>query len=475
MFNHIFKKSLVGILIAAGLLVSFSFTSLAAAPFSKNTCAVYVTGIGCPHCAEVDPLLFEEYTAKYPELTIIEYEIYQDRVNAGITVDYDAAYETGFGVPMLIIDDGEVIVGDKPILNGFDEAIANSEGSCPLLTGPQKFSNVNFATLPRSPKIWTKNRILIPAEDNRDNTIAKKLLATNNIPELLENYEYSKQDAEPVPYSGGEAEFENAVIVGGWLIQWNGEDATGGTITDINDPLNPDNPTGSKLTIGKLISLAIVDAINPCALAVLTLMLVSIMAYNPGKKRKVLFAGLAFTLSVFLMYLVYGLIIIKFLQLVQAITTARLYVYNGLAVVAIILGLLNIKDFIKYRPGTLGTEMPLFMRPKMQAIVSRVTSPRGAFIVGLFVTVFLLPCTIGPYVIAGGILSTYELIKTIPPLLLYNFIFVLPMLVITVIIYKGMSRVDDVSEWKSKNIRYLHLIAGLIMFLLGVAMLMGWA
>jgi cytochrome c biogenesis protein CcdA len=77
-------------------------------------------------------------------------------------------------------------------------------------------------------------------------------------------------------------------------------------------------------------------------------------------------------------------------------------------------------------------------------------------------------------VIAGGILSTLELIKTIPWLLIYNFIFVLPMVAITLIVYGGITGVENVSEWKDKNIRYLHLIAGIIIIFLGVAMVLGW-
>jgi cytochrome c biogenesis protein CcdA len=158
---------------------------------------------------------------------------------------------------------------------------------------------------------------------------------------------------------------------------------------------------------------------------------------------------------------------------VEAIAGIRLYLYKILGVAAIILGILNIKNFLRYKPGGLATEMPISWRPKVKRITSAVTSTKGAFIVGIFVTIFLLPCTIGPYVIAGGILSVISLLETIPWLVLYNLVFVLPMLAITFVIYIGYTTVENVSGWKERNIRYLHLIAGIIMFLLGVAMLFG--
>ena len=40
-----------------------------------DICAVYITGIGCPNCAVTDPVVFSEFTANYPNLVIIEYEI----------------------------------------------------------------------------------------------------------------------------------------------------------------------------------------------------------------------------------------------------------------------------------------------------------------------------------------------------------------------------------------------------------------
>ena len=118
--------------------------------------------------------------------------------------------------------------------------------------------------------------------------------------------------------------------------------------------------------------------------------------------------------------------------------------------------------------------MPMSWRPKVQKIISGITSPKGAFFVGAFVTIFLLPCTIGPYVIASGILSFLSILKTLPWLMLYNLIFVLPMLFITLLVYFGLTKVENVSGWKDKNIRKLHLVSGTIILLLGIAMIAGW-
>jgi hypothetical protein len=228
------------------------------------------------------------------------------------------------------------------------------------------------------------------------------------------------------------------------------------------------------IPLEKVVMLAIADAVNPCEFAVLTMLLVSIIAYNPHKKSNVIWAGLAFSTAVFVMYLVYGLFIIKSFQLMQTITGVRPILYKALGGVAVLLGLLQIKDFFFYKPGSAATEMPVRWRPTVKGIIARVTSPLGAFGVGLFVTLFLLPCTIGPYIILGGMLSFMDIVRTLPILILYNVIFISPMLLITFIVYAGLRRVEDVQNWKDRHIRMMHLIAGLLIFGIGIAMLGEW-
>lgn len=223
-----------------------------------------------------------------------------------------------------------------------------------------------------------------------------------------------------------------------------------------------------------IISLAIVDAINPCAIAVMAMVLMALLLHDPTNKRRVLFGGLAFTAAVFILYFFYGLIMVQFFSRVIPETGLfSYYVFKGFGVFAILLGLLNIKDYLYYKPGGVATEMPMKMRPRVKMWIKRITSPAGAFVIGLIVTLFLLPCTIGPYIIASGKLSVLTFLATIPWLLIYNLIFILPMIAITLIIYFGVSSVEGVSGWKEKKIKNIHLIEGIILILLGVAMFSG--
>ncbi len=205
------------------------------------------------------------------------------------------------------------------------------------------------------------------------------------------------------------------------------------------------------------------------------MVLIALLIQNPEKRRRVLLGGLAFVSAVYIGYLFYGIILIQiFKAFAEILRENSLYIYHGLGILAMILGALNVKDFFMYKKGSFATEMPLFMRPKVKRIIDKITSPAGAFVIGFIVTLFLLPCTMGPYIVASGLLSNLGTLKAIPWLLYYNLIFVLPMLIIVFIIFFGFTRVEDVSGWKERNIRILHLIAGILLFLVGLALLLGW-
>ncbi len=233
--------------------------------------------------------------------------------------------------------------------------------------------------------------------------------------------------------------------------------------------------TENILTLGRITLLALADSVNPCAIAVLTMILMTILIQHPEKKKRVILGGLSFVSAILIGYIFYGIVIVQFFRsFADLLRNNASYIYNGLAIVAMILGALNVKDFVYYKKGGLATEMPIWMRPKVKKIIDNITSPTGAFIIGFLVTIFLLPCTIGPYIIASGLLSDLGTLGALPWLLYYNLIFILPMIAITIIIYIGFARVEDVSGWKERNIRRLHLIAGILLFLVGFALLIGW-
>lgn len=56
-------------------------------------------------------------------------------------------------------------------------------------------------------------------------------------------------------------------------------------------------------------------------------------------------------------------------------------------------------------------------------------------------------------------------------LIVYNLIFVSPLVVIAVLVYLGKMTVEKASDWQAKNVKRLHLAAGLLMLAAGIGVL----
>ncbi len=217
-----------------------------------------------------------------------------------------------------------------------------------------------------------------------------------------------------------------------------------------------------------IIGAALVDSINPCAIAVLLILLSALLV--TGERKRALKAGIAFTISIYIVYFLFGLGLFSALQ----VTGLSYWFYKFIGLLAIIIGILNIKDFFKYGAGGFVMEIPRKWRPSLQRLLRSVTSPIGAFFMGFLVCLFELPCTGGPYIFVLGLLAekTTRLIAT-PILLIYNLFFILPLIIITLFVFWGFTTVEKAKAWKERNIKLLHLIAGLIMIALGIIVMSG--
>jgi cytochrome c biogenesis protein CcdA/glutaredoxin len=243
--------------------------------------------------------------------------------------------------------------------------------------------------------------------------------------------------------------------------------ADSGIIKTEGSPIEDPQKTQLKknLTIPAVISAAAVDAINPCAFAVLIILLTTILATK--SRRRALFAGIAFTASIYISYFLMGL------GIYSAINAAKITqsIYIIVAIFAIIIGLFNLKDYLWYGRWFI-MEVPQSWRPALKTLIKSVTSIPGAFFVGFVVSLFLLPCTSGPYIVILGLLAeTTTRDHAIILLLLYNLIFILPMIIITLAIYLGFTTTEEAEKWRQGRLKHLHLIAGAILLLLGIGML----
>ncbi len=232
-------------------------------------------------------------------------------------------------------------------------------------------------------------------------------------------------------------------------------------LTGAKKPSWPQTKTGAKLTLPLVVSGALVDAVNPCAFAVLILLLMTVLA--AGQRRRVISAGLAFSGAIFFSYYAMGV------GLYRLVVWARLSLLlaHFIGILAIILGLLNLKDYFAYGAGGFVMEVPRRWRPQMKKLIRSATSPVSAFIIGLAVSTFLLPCTSGPYIVITSWLATRERYRqALLWLAVYNLVFISPMVAITIGVWRGLVP-QQLEEKRQKSLRILHLLAGLLLILMG--------
>ncbi|WP_181685176.1 glutaredoxin domain-containing protein [Halorhabdus salina] len=228
-------------------------------------------------------------------------------------------------------------------------------------------------------------------------------------------------------------------------------------------------------TLLTLAGLALGDAVNPCALAVLVVLLTTILTRHPERPRTVIAAGLTFALTIAVAYGAMGALLVFGFKSAGAIDALQIAGIRQLfGVLAIGLGLFELKDGISHGAGGFTMEVPESWRPGMQR---RLTEPLwahstivGAVLAGVGVSLFLLPCTAGPYVVAGGMLASLPWQQSLPLLGAYNLLFVAPMIAITLVVGSGYVAADAVGEWRQRHLETLHLVAGGLLVVLGGAL-----
>lgn len=219
------------------------------------------------------------------------------------------------------------------------------------------------------------------------------------------------------------------------------------------------------LTIPAIVGAAAIDSINPCAFAVL-IFLLSYLALI-GSNRKILQVGLVYIAAVFITYFLAGLGLLKIFTSFHL----SLVISGGAAILLIILGLINLKDFFWYGRGfTLA--IPESKKPLLEKYIRRASIP-GAIVLGFLVAAFELPCTGGIYLAVLCLLAeTCSRTNGALYLLLYNLIFVLPLFVILFLIYFGKQS-EKLENWRVKYRRWMKLAAGLFLIIFGALMLTG--
>ena len=218
-----------------------------------------------------------------------------------------------------------------------------------------------------------------------------------------------------------------------------------------------------ELTLPIVIGTAIIDSINPCAIGVMLLLVASLMQISQDKKRMLMIGGIYISV-VFITYLLAGLGLIWFQSFLIELGFA-IYVGFAVGILSIILGIVEIKDFFWYGKG-FSLSIPPQYAATIKEKVKKVSAP-GAIVLGALVAAVELPCTGGPYLAITALLAKQFDLTAVIYLAIYNFIFVLPLIIIVLLAFLGLSP-ERMKSWKQENKRWMRLFIGLLLIGLGI-------
>lgn len=209
---------------------------------------------------------------------------------------------------------------------------------------------------------------------------------------------------------------------------------------------------------------SLVDSINPCAFSILIVSI--IFLFGIGKSRENIFKfGLAYILGIFMVYLLIGLGIMQVLH----IFNVPHFMSKVGAALLVLFGAINILETI-FPNFPIRFSIPQSLHGRMNELVKRVSLP-AMIALGALVGLCEFPCTGGPYLTVIGLLHDAQTYWSGAfYLILYNLIFILP-LVIILSIASQKDLVDKVQEFQKKNKKSMKITAGLIMILLAYVIL----
>jgi cytochrome c biogenesis protein CcdA/thiol-disulfide isomerase/thioredoxin len=200
------------------------------------------------------------------------------------------------------------------------------------------------------------------------------------------------------------------------------------------------------LGVFTIVFAGLVDGLNPCAFATL-IFFVSYLTLSGRKGKDVLTVGAAFTIGVFLAYMLVGIGFYRALDLLgDVLTTLGRWLYGLTAAFCLVLAVVSFSDFLKARRGEIddmALNLPHRLRMSINATIRKSRRSRAfvaaAFATGIVVSFLELACTGQVY------LPTIIFVMSVPELkarailflLLYNLLFVAPLAVVFVLAFYG--------------------------------------
>ena len=233
-----------------------------------------------------------------------------------------------------------------------------------------------------------------------------------------------------------------------------------------------------RFTLLMIISTGLIDGINPCVFSTLIFFL-SLLSISKFSRRQLLVIGTTYCTACFLCYLAMGFGLSALIHSFYGYKSIRTVLNLGLVLVLGMLAVMSFYDALIFRRTGKAEKIKLQLPDRLKNLIHRVMKKGlnmkmlvpGAFFIGFTVTVFEAACTGQVYVptlvmmvkVAPGIMKWSLL------LLLYNLMFIIPLVLIFIIFLRG-ARIPKLIKWSRNNVFASKILMGLFFVILAILM-----
>ncbi len=416
---------------------------------AEKTTVYFFWGEGCPHCAVEKPFL-EEMEQKYPQLEVKSFETYKNKENMEVFEQVAQAYGIqASGVPTTFIGDYDPIVGfadymaddlESKITSCLEQGCVDPGIKAGLVAAEEGRTN--------------------PAENQANKVEAESKPAVEDDPTTVPSITSEPTDPAINIESKADVKSDEPLTP----LEQEANDASTQKTHKIKLPLLGEVDLAHMPLLLMTSLIAFVDGFNPCSLWVITFLLGIVL--HTGSRKKVFAVGLTFiTVATF----VYGLFILGLFNALAIIGYMK-WIKLAVAAVALIFGLVNIKDYFwyktgisftipdRFKPGIFKNTRELMKKESMLGLIF------GTIVLSFGVTFIELICTAGFPVIWTTILSENNV-----SMVLFASLFALYMLIYFLdeaFVFGTIVLTLKASKFEEKQGRALKLLGGIIMLTL---------
>lgn len=229
-----------------------------------------------------------------------------------------------------------------------------------------------------------------------------------------------------------------------------------------------------------VLSAGLIDGVNPCAFATV-IFFISYLTFVGRKRSEIFWVGLGFSGAVFTTYLLIGLGILSFIQHFSFMPLLSKIVYLITFMMLLVLGIYSFFDYVRVKRGRssrMKLQLPDFLKKRIHQVIREKSGSHHYFFaaVGAGVIISFLEFTCTGQVYLPTILFVTHIpsfrMSALSYLLLYNLMFIIPLLIIFGAAYWGVTS-ERFSFFLQKRVSTIKLLTSLLFFTLAGILMAG--